>query len=85
MKPPPPLNSDQTRALLDEVARHAVTPKTAVALLLMHGFSREQARHEVFLALGGSEFTETDASGRARYTGSGKLVSEVERALAEIE
>lgn len=70
-------------ALLAHVAAGVVTAKTAIALLVLHGVGRADAARQVFYALGGGDATELDASGRPRYLGSGKLVADVEHAIAE--
>lgn len=73
----------EVEALLTQVALGTVTAKTAIALLVLKGEDRDQAARLTFYALGGRDATEVGPDGRARYAGSGKLVSEVERAIAE--
>ena len=75
------ISPPEIEALLAHVATGAVAPKTAHALLTLHGLSGEGAARRIFLALGGGDRTELDAEGRARYVGSGKLVTEVEHAI----
>lgn len=82
MQPLPGMNQTEVDALLAEVARGAVTPRTAIALLLINGREKADAERSVFLALGGGGAIEKDALGRERYAGSGRLVSEVQQALA---
>lgn len=86
MSKSPPILSDLDReALLAHVADHVVTARTAIALMVMNGDDRAEAARQVFHALGGSDATELDAFGRPRYAGSGKLVADVQRLIAEAE
>ncbi len=78
------MSSIEIDALLAQVACGAVAPKTAMALLLLNGEDREHAAKLMFYALGGDDATELDAHGRPRYVASGKLVSDVEQAIADI-
>ena len=80
-EPIPDISEAEIEALMAHVASGAVAPKTAHALLTLHGLSGENAARHVFAALGGTDRTELDADGRARYVGSGKLVTEVEHAI----
>lgn len=82
---PPSLSAAEIDALMAQVACGAVAAKTAISLLAVHGQSREESARRVFHALGGSDATELDASGRPRYIGSGRLVAEVERAISDAE
>ena len=75
------MSSGEIGALRAEVARGAVTARTAINLMVVNGESREAAARRAFLALGGSDATDLDQEGRPRYVGSGKLVCEVERAI----
>lgn len=77
------MSAAETESLLAEVARGAITPKTAIALMTLHGEPEREAARRVFYALGGSDTTELDEHGRLRYAGSGKLVAELERTIAE--
>jgi hypothetical protein len=79
----PSMSSGEIAALLGEVARGAVTARTAINLMVVNGEPREEAARRTFLALGGSDATELDHEGRPRYVGTGKLVCEVERAIYE--
>jgi len=77
------MSAAETEALLAEVTRGAIAPKTAIALMTLHGEPQREAARRVFYALGGSDTTELDEHGRLCYTGSGKLVAELERTIAE--
>jgi hypothetical protein len=77
------LSAAEIDALMAQVACGAVAARTAISLLAVHGESREDSARRVFHALGGSDATELDAHGRPRYVGSGRLVSDVERAIAD--
>ena len=79
--PPAGMSDTEIEALMNQVSLGAVTPKTAIALLVLNGEKREKAARRVFYALGGSDATELDAQGRACYVSSGKLVVDVERAI----
>lgn len=86
MSKSPSILSDLDReALLAHVADHVVSARTAIALMVLNGDERTEAARQVFHALGGSEATELDGYGRPRYAGSGKLVAEVQRLIAEAE
>ena len=80
---PTSLSAAEMDALMAQVACGAVTARTAISLLAVHGQSREESARRVFHALGGSDATELDASGRPRYVGSGRLVADVERAISD--
>ncbi len=79
------MSSNEIDELLAQVAGGAVAPKTAVALMLHHGEDRTRAARLVFHALGGSDTTELDPQGRPRYVESGKLVADVEKAIADMD
>jgi len=81
---PPSLSPAEIDALMAQVTCGAVSAKTAISLLTLHGQSREDSARRVFYALGGSDATELDAYGRPRYAGSGRLVADVEQAIFEI-
>jgi hypothetical protein len=72
----------ELQAILEQVTRGTVQAKTAIALLVANGEDRQEATRLTFHALGGRDEMESDADGRMRYVGSGRLVSDVERAIA---
>lgn len=79
----PTITEIEIEALMSQVALGAVTPRTALSLLVINGIDRPAAAKHVFHALGGRDSMYIDGSGRARYAASGKLVLEVEREIAE--
>ena len=80
--PIPPLSAGEIDAVLEQVARGMIRARTATALLVQGGVQPELAARRTFVALGGSDTIELDADGRPRYAGSGKLVADVEAAIA---
>lgn len=76
------MSESEVNALLRQVADGAVAAKTAIALMVLNGEDQATAARLTFYALGGSDATQLDEHGRLCYVGSGKLVAEVERAVA---
>ncbi len=69
--------------LLSEVARGAITARTAMALMTLKGEDPAEVARMVFRAIGGGDVTCMGADGRLRYANSGRIVSEVEAIIAE--
>lgn len=80
--PEPKMSKAEIAELLAEVQRGVVTVRTAISLMVINGVDRSEAANFVFHALGGRDRVEIGHDGRSRYTGSGKLVSEVENQIA---
>ncbi len=80
--PIPEMCQAEIEAVLEQVARGTIRARTAIALMVHGGVDPHLAAQRTFLALGGSDTIQLDAEGRPRYAGSGKLVTEIEAAIA---
>jgi hypothetical protein len=76
------MSAAEIDTLMQHVAASAIAPKTAIALMVLNGESREESARRVFYALGGGDTIHLDAAGRPVYVASGKLVADVEQAIA---
>jgi len=70
--------------ILECLARKEITPRQAVEKLVAAGLGSADAGETVFVALGGSDLVEIGEDGLKRFRPSGRLVSEVEAQMRDV-
>lgn len=77
------MTTAQIEALLQSVARGETRARDAIAQLVRDaGYDQPTAEETVFIVLGGGDLVAIDDDGLERYQHSGKLVRDVEAAMA---